>query len=294
MTLAPKTPREYRVIELVPSTSHASKPTELIQIRGHESLSLNARRAITLLWHNAHRQGIEEGKDYTIEISSLVSPGHKGYETASEAIVALMTTLIVIPLPEGGTRRVQVLGGNDMDHPNRPAGVLTYSFDKRLLEVLRDSSIWGKISLPELMSFGSKYTVSLYEHLCQWQGLNQKTSQVFTLNEFRDVLGVEQTKHVVFGDLNRNVVKPTIAELNALAPFNVAIMPRKTGKKVTHIAVSWWSKTVEERKLAYKELQRPRVGRRARISNQVEMVFPASPSPARIAQKPQSKSPKTT
>jgi hypothetical protein len=50
--------------------------------------------------------------------------------------------------PHGKTRRVQFLGGNDLDDPDRSAGVLTYSFDRRLIEILRDSTIWGKIALP--------------------------------------------------------------------------------------------------------------------------------------------------
>ena len=48
---------------------------------------------------------------------------------------------------------MQFLGGNDLEDPDRPAGVLTYSFDKRLIEVLEGSTIWGKIAIPVLMAF---------------------------------------------------------------------------------------------------------------------------------------------
>ena len=77
-------------------------------------------------------------------------------------------------LPDGKTRRVQFLGGNDLDDPDRPAGVLTYSFDKRLIEILKDSTIWGKIALPVLMAFTSKYAVSLYENIAQLVNLEQE------------------------------------------------------------------------------------------------------------------------
>lgn len=66
------------VIDLTPRTDLANKPSELIQITGHQNLTLNARRSITLLWHNAHAQGIEEGKDYIIEIDDLIASNHKG------------------------------------------------------------------------------------------------------------------------------------------------------------------------------------------------------------------------
>ena len=101
--------------------------------------------AITLLWHNAHKQGIEEGKDYTIEIDEPEADGHHGYEMVEEAIESLMRTLLIVKQPNGPTRRVQFLGGNDLDDPDRPKGVLTYSFDRRLVALLQKSRVWGKI-----------------------------------------------------------------------------------------------------------------------------------------------------
>ncbi len=152
-------------LDVKPRSREAIKPAELIRVSGHHDLTLNARRAITILWYNDHHQGVAEGRDYTIEIDDSKPDGHKGYEMVEEAIEALMRTILTLRLPDGKTRRVQFLGGNDLDSADRPAGVLTYSFDKRLFGVLKDSTIWGKIALPVLMAFTSKYAVSLYENL---------------------------------------------------------------------------------------------------------------------------------
>lgn len=271
-----------RVLDLTPRRDQASKPAELIQITGHQALTLNARRSITILWHNAHMQGVEEGKDYSIEIDDLKPDDHKGYEMVEEAVESLMKTLLVMKLPDGGTRRVQFLGGNDLDAPDRPAGVLTYSFDKRLVEILKDSAIWGKIALPVLMAFTSKYAVSLYENAAQWAGLTKKTYQDFPLDDFRSMLGVEDGKYPAFGALNKHVIKPVVLEINALAPFNVSILPVKTGKRVTSIRIGWWSKTKEEMSEAWKEVHRPKVGRKARISQQVSTVLEPTPSENRL------------
>jgi hypothetical protein len=164
MTEAALEQARVRTLDIKPRGREAIKPAELIQVTGHHDLTLNARRSITILWYNAHMQGVEEGKDYTIEIDNLKPDGHKGYEMVEEAIEALMRTILTVRLSDGKTRRVQFLGGNDLDDPDRPAGVLTYSFDKRLIEVLRHSTIWGKIAIPVLMAFTSKYAVSLYEN----------------------------------------------------------------------------------------------------------------------------------
>ena len=166
-----------RTLQMKPRNNEAIKPAELIQVTGHHELTLNARRAITILWHSAHAQGIEEGKDYSIEIDQLKPDGHKGYEMVEEAIEALMRTLLTVTMLDGKTRRVQFLGGNDLDAPDRSAGVLTYSFDKRLIEILKNSAVWGKIAIPVLMAFTSKYAVSLYENIAQLSNLTHKTSR---------------------------------------------------------------------------------------------------------------------
>lgn len=274
-----------KVLNLKPRRDQAVKPAELIQITGHQTLTLNARRSITILWHNAHMQGVEEGKDYTIEIDDLKPDTHKGYEQVEEAIEALMSTILILRLPTGKTRRVQFLGGNDLDDPDRPSGVLNYSFDKRLVEILQDSAIWGKISIPVLMAFSSKYSVSLYEHLSQWTGLTRKSFQDLTLTEFRDLLGIENEKYKAFGALNKHVIKPTVLELNALASFSVTIVPVKTGKKVTHIRIGWWQKEKEELHAAWREVNRSKVGRKARISGKATTVTDPYPSRNRLARK---------
>lgn len=274
-----------KVFDLKPRRDQAVKPAELIQITGHQALTLNARRSITILWHNAHMQGVAEGRDYTIEIDDLKPDNHKGYEQVEEAIEALMTSILKVRLPDGRTRRVQFLGGNDLDDPERPAGVLSYSFDKRLVEILRDSAIWGKISLPVLMAFSSKYSVSLYEHISQWTGLSRKSYQDLTLEEFRDLLGVEEEKYAAFGALNKHVIKQTVLELNALASFSVTVIPVKTGKKVTHIRVGWWQKEKDELDAAWREVHRSKVGRKARIAGTATTVTDPYPSQNRLARK---------
>jgi hypothetical protein len=261
------------VVEMKPGLDDAIKPSELIQISGHQTLTLSARRAITILWHNAHRQGIEPGKDYVIELSNLRTDGHKGTDTIEESIMLLMRTILTVRMKGNVIRRVQFLGGNDMSDPSRPAGTLTYSFDKRLVEILQDSMIWGKIALPVLMAFSTKYGVSLYEHASQWTSLQYKIVQDLTIDELRDIMGVEEGKYAAFGDLNLHVIKPAVQEINALAPFNITVQPIKTARRVTGVKVGWSPKSNEELSSAWQELQRSKIGRKARISGRVASVF---------------------
>lgn len=277
-----KAPVKLHTLDLKPRSREAIKPAELIQVTGHHLLTLNARRAITILWYNAHTQGIQEDRDYTVEIDDLKQDSHKGYERVEEAIEALMRTILTVKLTNGKTRRVQFLGGNDLDDPDRPAGVLTYSFDRRLVEILRDSTIWGKIALPVLMAFTSKYAVSLYENVAQLVNLDKKFSHIYTLDEFRDLLGVQPGRYKTFGELNKHVIKPALDEINGLAGFSMNILPVKQGKRVAEIHIGWWQKDASALKEAWEEIQRTRVGRRARISGTVESVSEPLPSTERL------------
>jgi hypothetical protein len=279
-TEANKTP--ILTLAVKPRSREAIKPAELIQVSGHHELTLNARRTITILWYHAHVQGVEEERDYTIEIDDLKPDGHKGYEMVEEAIEALMRTILTLKLPNGKTRRVQFLGGNDLDDPDRPSGVLTYSFDKRLVSILRDSTIWGKIALPVLMAFTSKYAVSLYENLAQFANLTLKTYHEYTLDEFRDLLGVPPGRYKTFGELNLHVVKPAVAEVNALAPFSISVLPVKQGRRVANVRVGWWAKDSDALINANAELQRTKLGRRARVSGLAEHVAEPQPSVSRL------------
>ena len=269
-------------IKLQPRGRDAIKPAELIQVTGHQTLSLYARRAITILWHNAHLQGVEPGKDYTIEIDNLKTDGHKGYDVVEDAIISLMKTILTVKEANGKTRRVQFLGGNDLDDPGRPSGVLTYSFDKRLIEILQNSTVWGKINVPVLMAFLSKYSVSLYENIAQIVHLDWKQSHTWSLAEFRELMGVQDGQYKTFGEFNKHVLKPAVLEINALAPFSINFLPVKEGKRVLRIMVQWMPKDPAALQAAMKEVESTKIGRKARISGTVETVLPPVPSIERL------------
>ncbi len=78
MVDSPKEKARVLTLDIKPRLREAIKPAELIQVTGHHELTLNARRAITILWHHAHGQGVREGQDYAIEIDDLTPDGHKG------------------------------------------------------------------------------------------------------------------------------------------------------------------------------------------------------------------------
>lgn len=264
--------RPLRTLELTPVPGEMLKPAELIDIDGATGLTLSARRLYNQLIGHAFGPDMgREGQEWTIRISDLRGT-HKGNERLEDSIVALMKTIVTVRLPNGATRRVALLGGNDMGDPERAHGTLTYSFDKRLVPLLRESSVFGKLELAVMHAFTTKYGLALYEALTRRVRLKSKFFEDFDLAAFREILGVPADKLTTFSNLKLRAITPAVDEINAIASFGCKVEPLKTGRKVTQIRVYWWRKDIDGLKEAYAELQRPKVGRKARISGEIDQI----------------------
>lgn len=82
------------------------------------------------------------------------------------------------------------------------------------------------------MAFMSKYSVSLYENIAQMANLDRKQSHIYSLAEFRELMGVHENQYKTFGEFNKHVLKPAVLEVNALAAFTIGVLPVKEGKRV--------------------------------------------------------------
>jgi hypothetical protein len=264
--------KPLRTLELTPTPGEMLKPAELIDIDGATGLTLGARRLYNQLIAHAFGPDMgKEGQEWTISLAELRG-AHKGNERIEESIVALMKTIVTVRLASGQTRRVALLGGNDMGDPERAHGTLTYSFDKRLVPLLRESSVFGKLELAVMHAFTTKYGLALYEALSRRVRLRSKFYEDFELQAFRELLGVSIDKLQTFSNLKLRAITPAVDEINAIASFGCRVDPLKTGRKVTGVRVWWWRKDIDELKEAYAELQRSRVGRKARVSGTAEQV----------------------
>lgn len=59
----------------------------------------------------------------------------------------------------------------------------------------------------------------------------------FSVDNFRELLGVEADKLATFGNLNQYAIKPALMEVNALSEFTVTVVPEKTGRRVTGVLI---------------------------------------------------------
>jgi plasmid replication initiation protein len=157
-------------------------------------------------------------------------------------------------------------------------GIFRYKLTEELTELLKDSTIFAKLDLQVMRSFRSKYAFSLYEAIARRIRMKRFTENL-TMQELRDILGVEEGKLTVYRNLNLRAIQPALTEVNAITPFNVSIVSQKKGRKVVSFIMGWETKTEEQLRTAYAEMQRHSVGRQARTTDEVDVVFPADSLP---------------
>lgn len=115
-------------------------------------------------------------------------------------------------------------------------GTFNFSFHKVFIDLVNNPSIYGTIDLNTQSQFESKYSLSLYENSTRF--VNLKKSKVIQLSTFRKLLGVSEEKYLNLRELNRNVISPSVNEVNDIANFVVDLINIKNGKKIIAFEIS--------------------------------------------------------
>lgn len=257
------------------SDDHMVKPAELIDaLRLPSNLTLVDRRTFNALLRNAWDRIDQNGAEHVIALSELKGLHTGSNQRLSDTIKRLMTALIEAKVKGRRgmivVRRAQMLGGNDMDDDENRSGTLTYTFDPRMVSIIRNSTSWGQLRLKVMAAFSSKYALALYE-MGERRIHMRMADEEMTLEELRGRLGVEGLHR--YSDLNRWAIKPAIQEVNALSlGFNISLQPIKRGKSVVGVRLRWRAKGEDEHQEAASEINRCRVGRLARVKKAAETL----------------------
>jgi plasmid replication initiation protein len=256
-----------------------AKAGEMIEVRQSSALTLHDRRVLNLLIRHAGER-IADDCEHVIAMRFLRSPNHKGGERVRDSIERLMTTLVLVPTKDSkgrkATRRTTLLADTTTtDDEDSPQGEVRYSFSPTMREILRRSEYWGRIKPYVMFAFSTKYALALYEALCLRRNLS-RSEQVFSVEEFREMLGVAPDKLKAFPQLKQSALTPAVKEINALSDFNVEVEPVRQGGQqrgtLTGFRVSWETKEPEVWSEVLSELMNSKVGRKARLEGTVESV----------------------
>lgn len=263
--------KKVKTLVITPHHGSMIKPGELIDIVEMTPLTLADRRTYNLLVANAFQKIGQPGVEHVIGLAELRG-SHKGNERLADTVRRLMAAIVEVRVDgKTTTKRVQLLGGNDMDE-DEETGVLRYTFDPKLVSILQNSTTFGQLRKEVMFAFESKYALALYEMGEKRRHLSYKFSEDFTVDEIRGLLGVPKGKLATFGNLNEFALKPAVKEVNTLADFYIQLDPLRSGRKVVGVQMSWGRKSPEQLRDALEEVRRHRAGRKARIEGAVERL----------------------
>jgi len=258
-----------KTLELTPLAGEMLKPKELIEVKSAGKFTLEDRRLYNALVEHAWGPKLgQAGHVFEIPTGELRKLSGDN-QRLRKSLKVLMTTLVEIEEPDRW-RASQLLGATEVDTTNNN-GVVRYTFPAFLTDLLKDSTIFAKLDLEVMKAFRSKYAFSLYEAIARRVRLRRFTENL-TMQEIRDVLGVEDGKLDTYRNLNLRAIQPALEEVNAITPYQVSILPQKKGRKVESFVMGWSVKDTDGMQKAYKELHQPSVGRRARVDGKGEAL----------------------
>jgi len=142
-------------------------------------------------------------------------------------------------------------------------------FSRSFRETAENSTHWAIMDRQTVFALRSKYSIQLYQHISSLTGLKHTNKQRFLVSELRAILGVRDGKLARFADLNKYALKVAIAEINQLSSFNLSTRTIMDGRYIAAVEIMWEMKSDPTE--TKRELNRPKVGRKARREGRVEM-----------------------
>jgi hypothetical protein len=249
---------------------------ELVELRfvSGNALSLRAAKLFCLLIQEAGIS-VAEDKQHRIPYAVLNETFHKSRGELAEAIAELHSTIVSVQLVSRQGRPYTKSGPILSDVEREPDSLddaeIRFEFSKAMRRVIADSTHWASISRRAVLSFESRYSLRLYLWLSLRANL-RKTAEDVSLDDLRDLLGVPEKTLLRWQDMRRFVLDRALAEINQLAGFRAEYMPLKQGRRVAGVRFAWSLKNHDDLVKAQKELDRPRVGRKARRAGLVETI----------------------
>lgn len=116
-------------------------------------------------------------------------------------------------------------------------GVCTYGFAPHLRHRLYNPRIYTKLNLRLQNQFTSRYAVILWEVCFDYYDIarNEGETPHIPINAFRELMGLEKEEYQEYKELNRNIIKPSIEEINELTNFVVEAEHKRLGRRIVEL-----------------------------------------------------------
>lgn len=257
------------------------KPREIIEITRTYELEAMDRALIDLLYRHAHDSGrlADPNAEFEIPMARLRPSKHEWNDRVREALPRLMAVQVAISYvdPETGEPRVLLTPLFDFfDYPDvgsTLSPVVRYGLPRKLQPIIARSECWGRIKAEVVCAMTSKYAIALYG-MIRLRANRRNIAESIPIDRFRELMGVPPGKLLRGHDFERRVLEMAELEVNKLSEVNVELRAVRESPKlpITAVIMVWRRKTLTELAEVERELQRPKVGRMARLKGAVEEV----------------------
>jgi hypothetical protein len=254
------------------------KPSELIEITGAHQLEAADRAIQNLLFQHAHDSGkmTQPDAEWEITFSSIrkTLTKHESNDRVRASLDKLMSIQVVVHYVsargEPRTMKTHLLEFTDTDDRDGDNATVRFGIPNKLRAALARSNRWGRVRCEVTYAMASKYSIALYELVCLRINL-QNCVEAFPIERFRELLGVPPGSYADGQDFRRKVIDPAVLEVNSLSDMHVDIdLRRKHARAAIHeVAVAWRKQEGDEFRASTKERDRSKIGRRARLRNEV-------------------------
>ncbi len=165
----------------------------------------------------------------------------------------------------------------ELDYRHEDTGeiLVTWYFGRMFRDMAAKSNHWAILDRQTVFHLTSKYSVLLFQHIASLTNLQFVHDKTFSIPELRALLGVTEGKLDRFADLNRRAIHPAIEEINHLSRFNLKATPKKIGRTVVGITISWNVKA--DKSPVARELGSAKAGRKTRQKGTSETIYEAFP-----------------
>lgn len=256
------------------------KPGELVEARFARGMSPSAaaRKTLALLIQAAAADAWRAGPHSILK--KEIRRSHKSNERIEDILDELQSILLKIDTvaPDGrAARLVAPVIAYRVEHVEEDDNSRVYwEFSETARRAMQGSNYYAALNKGTLLAFESRYSVTIYERGCLLVGRrNPRWSG--TVEDLREILGIPAGKYNSWADIRRFVLDRAVQEVNHLADFVVGYK-LETGSrgKITKIDLAFRPKDEIGRDSAARELDRSRVGRKARRAGTVEdLLTPA-------------------
>lgn len=229
----------------VESHPHLRKAVEAIAIKPRAGkLTLLSRKLFNILLAKAQGQGLSEPV-HRIQLSELCSIAQfdsGDTELVKEHLRKMVSTTVEWSNGVKGSRRwgiTTLIGGVELIE-NGQRCTIEWTYSEQIKEKLLAPNVYTRLSLQFQNSFRSAAALALYEICVRYVDSPGQLTMRMPWIEWRPTLtGTPDTdKEQVYSEykyFKRDVIKPSVAEVNALTQIEVELIEHKQGRSVSDI-----------------------------------------------------------